>query len=284
MVAVDSENNLLAAGSSEAQSEGDHDDLMLVKLDGVSGSISWSRVITDDVYDLKAGGVSCAGTDILVSAHSYNGTNYDPVVFRLDSAGDFIWQKRILTQQGYDAYAGQITPDVYGNIYVATSYSLIVANFNDVTSQSAATLIKLNSEGVVQWTRRIGPGPCDSVSLSLSVDDLGDVYLAATTLVFGPGATSNFEGFQTASNKIVLARYNTQGTVIWQRYLDAPGLWENINYNSNSIKGNLMAVKADRLLLAGTSISATIIGGPQGSLDSFVVQLPTSGDTIQIGV
>ena len=284
VVAVDSANNLIAAGSSEAQSEGDHDDVMLVKLNGVSGSISWSRVITDNVNDLKAAGVSCVGTDILVSGHRYNGTNYEPVVFKLDSTGDLIWQKLINTLQSYDAYAGQITSDVYGNIYVATSYSLIGANFNDVGNQSAATLIKLNSSGVVQWTRRIGPGPCDSVSLSLSVDDLGDVYLAATTLVFGPGATSNFDGFQTASNKIVLARYNTQGTVIWQRYLDAPGLWENINYDSNSIKGNLMAVRADRLLLAGTSISTTIIGGPQGSLDGFVVQLPTSGDTIQIGV
>lgn len=284
VVAVDSDNNLIAAGSSEAQSEGDHEDLMLVKLNGVSGSISWSRVITDNLYNLKAAGVSCVGTDIMVSGHRFNGTNYEPAVFKLDSTGDLIWQKLINTLQSYDAYAGQIATDVYGNIYVATSYSLVVANFNDVTNQTAATLIKLNSQGDVQWTRRIGPGPCDSASLSLSVDDLGDVYLAATTLVFGPGATSNFEGFQTASNKIVLARYNTQGTVIWQRYLDAPGLWENINYDSDSIKGNLMAVRADRLLLAGTSISATIIGGPQGSLDSFVVQLPTSGDTIQIGV
>ena len=287
VVAVDSANNLIAAGSSEAQSEGDHEDLMLVKLNGVSGSISWSRVITDNLYNLKAAGVSCVGTDIMVSGHRFNGTNYEPAVFKLDSTGDLIWQKLIVFQPGYesyDAYAGQIATDVYGNIYVATSYSLVVANFNDVSNQTAATLIKLNSQGDVQWTRRIGPGPCDSASLSLSVDDLGDVYLAATTLVFGPGATSNFDGFQTASNKIVLARYNTQGTVIWQRYLDAPGLWENINYNSNSIKGNLMAVRADRLLLAGTSISTTIIGGPQGSLDSFVVQLPTSGDTIQIGV
>lgn len=283
VVAVDSENNLLAAGSSEAQSEGNHDDLMLVKLDGVSGSISWSRVITDDVYDLKAGGVSCAGTDILVSAHSYNGTHYDPVVFRLDSAGDFIWQKQILTQQGYDAYAGQITTDVYGNIYVATSYTLVVANFDDVDSQTAATLIKLNNEGDVQWTRRIGPGPCGSVSLSLSVDSLGDVYLAATTFVYGPGATSNIDGFFSGSSKIVLARYNTQGAVLWQRYLDAPGLWEGFDYSSSSIKGNLMAVKADRLLLAGTSVSATIFEGPQGDLAGFVVQLPTSGDTIQIG-
>ena len=284
VVAVDSENNLIAAGSSEAQSEGDHDDLMLVKLNGVSGSISWSRVITDNVNDLKAAGVSCVGTDILLSAHRYNGANYEPAVFRLDSAGDFIWQKLIVTQQGYDAYSGQIAADVYGNIYVATSYDLAVVNWDDVSNQSAATLTKLNSEGVVQWTRRIGPGPCGSVSLSLSVDDLGDVYLAATTFVYGPGATSDFDGFVSGSSKIVLARYNTQGAVIWQRYLDAPGLWEGFDYSSESIKGNLIAVKADRLLLAGTSISVLVLEGPQGPLDGFVVQLPTSGDTIQIGV
>lgn len=283
VVSVDGEGNLIAACASQAQGQGAYNSLMVVKLNPESGSITWSKVITDLTRDLVVGGVSCVGTHILLSARTDNGFTLDTVVFKLDGDGVIMWQNKILSQQGYDAYAGQITSDVYGNVYVATSYDLFVANAQQVAPSTAAAITKLNSEGVTQWTRRIGPGPCFSVSLSLSVDPAGDVYVAATTLVYGAGTVSDTEGFIAGSNKVVLARYTPQGAVVWQRYLDAPALWENFDQSSNVVSGNLLAVRNGRLLMAGNSSPVEIFDGPREDPTGFVVQLPTSGDTIQIG-
>jgi hypothetical protein len=284
VVAVDSEGSPIAVGSSEAVGEGGFDSLLVTKLNGSTGSVSWSKAITDNTNNLQTGAVACMGTDILLSARSDNGDNLDLAVFKLSAAGDILLQKKILVQQGYSAYAGQIAADVHGNIYLATSYSLNVANFDGVNSQTAATVTKLNNVGAVQWTRRIGPGPCGSVSLSLCVDELGDVYLAATTFAFGPGSTNNdIDQFFEGSTKIVLARYTPTGTVVWQRYLDAPRLWESPNYTSSDVTGNLLAVKGDRLLVAGSSVPSSVLGGALEALTGFVVQLPTSGDHIDIG-
>jgi len=104
---------------------------------------------------------------------------------------------------GYD-YSGPMTIDNLGNVYVAG------------TSQGTGTgydicIIKYNSSGVQQWIQRYnGPGNGNDYAVSIAVDNSGNLIVAGTSL----GATTG--------NDYVVLKYNSGGTLIWERRYNGP--------------------------------------------------------------
>jgi hypothetical protein len=203
-----------------------------------------------------------------------------------------VWSKSLETADTYDMYGGDCASDALGNIYVVGSYQVDTMNSNPgITGpQSAGILAKLNSSGVVQWTRRLGPGPCGSFATGLTVTATGNVYLSAITFEKGTAAYLEgapeflFEGF--GSNKMIVVRYDTQGGVIWQRYVDIANLYER--WNDEQLVGQAVAVFGDKFAVAGygdsfDNVPVDDLDSDDDEFDCFVVQLPTDGTALTIG-
>ena len=83
-----------------------------------------------------------------------------------------------------------------------------------------------------------------------------------------------------------MVRYNTQGAVIWQRYVDVVNLKEE---PSDFNRGQAVAVFGNKFAVDGYGLSTNNAGGAEGSetaddeRDYFVVQLPTDGTELTIG-
>jgi hypothetical protein len=113
-------------------------------------------------------------------------------------------------------------------VFVSINCSVeIVTEETDTLTRTAVVITKLNSSGVVQWTRRVGPGPCASVGTGIDCDSLGNVYLSAlTTAQKNPTRDNeNFDpfDFRVARDVLAIAKYSTSGVVLWQRYIEADG-------------------------------------------------------------
>ncbi len=208
---------------------------------------------------------------------------------KLDQDLERVWTKSLEAPDGYNMDGGDCASDALGNIYAVGTYSVNTVNTQGTTDQSAAILVKLNSSGAVQWTRRVGPGPCGSFHAGMTATATGDVYLSALTLAkktdgyFADAPEVIQEVF--GSNKLIVARYNTQGAVIWQRYVDVANLNED---HDEGARNQAMAVFGDKFAVDGYGFSTNYQrsdedGTADDETDYFVVQLPIDGTELTIG-
>jgi hypothetical protein len=216
---------------------------------------------------------------------------------KLDEDLEPVWSKRLEAPNNYDMYGGDCASDALGNIYVVGTYNVETTNSNSDDSnfddQSAGILTKLNSSGVVQWTRRLGPGPCGSWIAGLTATATGDVYLSSLTFAKKTGplpGAAEYEREFLGQKKMIVARYDTQGAVVWQRYVDVANLEEE-EYNSEGGpggRGQAIAVFGDKFAVDGYGYSWNTTPFEDGQsaddeYDYFVVQLPTAGTALTIG-
>jgi hypothetical protein len=203
-----------------------------------------------------------------------------------------VWSKTIDTAGTYDMYGGDCASDALGNIYAVGAFRIDTMNTDpEFTGPvSAGILTKLNSSGVVQWTRRLGPGPCGSFVTGLTATATGNVYLSAVTFVNETrGEFADYPEFvqqAAGANKMIVVRYDTQGAVIWQRYVDVANLFED--YDEEAGRGQAIAVFGDKFAVDGYGRSSNTTPFSASDTDDyeddyFAVQLPTDGTALTIG-
>lgn len=177
------------------------------------------------------------------------GGNYAPVVAKISTTskiGSVVWQRR-LALSGSNLYSRGMATDAAGNIYVSA--------YNASTDTDGSKIIKLNSAGSLQWQRKLYDAALGTSVRAIAVDPAGSVYVAgviastpyktftakynnAGTLQWqrtlslagetGMGAESAAVDSvgnvyvlgtcgTTASKKILLAKYNSAGTLQFQK-------------------------------------------------------------------
>jgi len=271
--------------------------VVVMEINASTGAVEIKRQIA---YELEDDLVVLTGIDVdpnenvfVTGFYNDSGTDKKKMfIEKLDENLERVWTKSLETADTYDMYGGDCASDALGNIYVVGSYRVDTMNSTPeyAGTQSAGILAKLNSLGVVQWTRRLGPGPCGSFATGLTVTASGNVYLSAVTFAKNTdGALESIPEFVAeafGSNKMIVVRYDTQGTVIWQRYVDIANLYEA--YDDEQLAGQAVAVFGDKFAVAGYGISWDNVpfeagGSDDDESDYFVVQLPTDGTALTIG-
>jgi len=112
-------------------------------------------------------------------------------------------------------------------------------------------LAKYNSSGTIQWQRVLG-GTGQNEGRGIAVDSLDNVYVTATTDEAGAG-----------SDDFGIVKYNSSGTIQWQRVLGGTG----------AEAGWAVAIdSSDNLYVVGQT-SSTGAGG----VDSLLAKLPSDG-------
>lgn len=135
---------------------------------------------------------------------------FDAFLSKYDAAGNPLWTRQLGTAS-HDASRG-VAADSMGNVYISGgtfgSFDGSPVGFNDDAFTS-----KYDAAGNLQWTRQLG-SPVGERSYGVSVDGLGNIYIAGTTegSLGGPSAGA-FDAF--------VAKYDAAGDLKWTRQLGA---------------------------------------------------------------
>lgn len=239
-VAIDSSQNVYAVGFSANSGNAD---VIIAKYDS-SGTIQWQRALGGASGDAGQGVAVDASGDVYISGYTASigaGSN-DILIAKYNSSGTLQWQ-RVLG--GTDSDLGQgIALDSSSNVYVV-SYAVISADTQII-------LCKYNSSGVIQWQRSLaGPGATD-FGYSVAVDSSDNVYISGRSL--NPTA---------GSGDVVIAQYNTSGTLQWQRRLGGSG---------NDFGYGVAVDSSSNIYVAGVTASAGA-----GSNDALIAKYNSSG-------
>ena len=195
-----------------------------------------------------------------------NDTNNRILVAKYAANGTIAWQKAVTVDAGFDCDGADADIDGDGNIYVCGNFS--------TDSQSpwlkAMIIIKFNSSGVKQWTRKV-QGDCEDYASSIVVGPDNCLYLSAITASNGNSADDY---------SMVVAKYNLDGTVAWQRLLDNITTWTFSGglFFGPGGSGSTIAVRTGYVAVVGG------FGDPAGTIPhAILAQFDSEGTVFAIG-
>lgn len=293
-IAVDATDNLLVAGVTTNTSG--NNDILIIKYNS-SGDIVWQKTISSALSDYGQGiATDSAGNVYVVGTTTSSSSSSNIILIKLSSAGNVLWQRGL---SGGGADVGySIAVDSANNVYL-TGYTtsqgsggadIFIAKYNtsgallwqrsvggtnndygygaatdnlgnlyivgDSSSQgigmSDIVLIKYDSSGNSLWQRTIGGVAAES-GYSVTCDGSNNVYITGQTQSQGAGW-----------NDIILLKYNSSGTMMWQRALgDTSGV---INDRGNGV----CVDKYNNVFLIGQT--------GQSMTDIVVAKMPGDGD------
>ena len=219
----------------------------------------------DDVLGTVLGSTigGADGTDdmvVKVETTAANDTVNRMVVVKYAANGTIAWQKAVQFDANEDCRGTDADIDADGNIYVCGNY--------DTEIGVAMSLVKFNSSGVEQWSRRI-VGDCVDFATSVVVGPDNNLYLSGVTTT--PGAESV---------RWVVAKYSTTGSVVWQRLIENTASWTFTgSLFFENAGGSNIAVGPDYVALAGGFGAFIIDEDPTAT----VVQIDTNGTLFSVG-
>ena len=241
---VDSSDNIYAFGRTSSEGEG-QTDFLLAKYNS-SGTIQWQKNFADDGGDHVAYSVAIDSSD---NAYIFGWTDTsgaglrDFALIKFNSSGSLQWQR---TLGGSSQDMGQsVFIDSSDNIYVVGITMSVGAGGTDFL------LAKYNSSGTIQWQRILG-GSGNEWGYAVTADSVGNVYITGYTDSEGEGLTDT-----------LIAKYNSSGTIQWQRVLGG----------SQFDRGYAIAVNSlDDLYVFGQTNSTG-----EGQNDMLLAKLPNDG-------
>lgn len=209
-VSTDGQNNYVVVGYGRNVSG--NDDIYVLKYD-IDGNIEWEATPYDRGYnDYPIAAAFGPSGAVFVVGYSSNGTDYDFFTAKYDSNGDLdsSWSPNpVIYSSGYgDDIAKAMAIDSDGNIYVTGLVTNAAGNADFYTVKYNG----LDGSEEVGWPVTYGgyAGGFDE-AVAIALDPVnGEVVVAGSTY------TVNSE------NDFHVIRYNTDGSLVWQRTLDRP--------------------------------------------------------------
>jgi hypothetical protein len=233
---------------------------VLTKFSG-SGDTLWTQQI--DTLDKQL--ATAVSTDSLgsVFVSGYDNIYTGPAglngfLSKYDSLGSLLWSKQFGSERREETT--RVSADGLGNVYVAGYTG------GDLLGQHAglgdAFLIKYDSLGNQLWGRQFGTAQAERVH-GLSVDGLGNVYIAGTTQgsLGGPNA-----GLQD----LFIRKYDGFGNVLWTRQLGTS------DYENNT---RVAADQLGNVFVAGSTYQS-LAGPVSGVEDAYLLKYGGNGDLI----
>ncbi len=243
-IAVDSSGNVYIAGHTASQGAGGND-VLIAKYD-TSGAIQWQRSLGKGTGDTGYGIAVDASGNVYVTGYTDPSTagNYDVLIAKYNTSGTIQWQRRLGNSTSTEFGRG-IAVDSSGNVYVTGD---VIST--DGTNREAL-ITKYNTSGTIQWQRSLG-GATGDYGYGIAVDSSGNVYIAGYTASQGAGG-----------NDVLIAKYNTSGTIQWQRSLGGSG----------TDRGQAIAVDSS----GNVYVTGYTASQGAGGNDVLITKLPASG-------
>jgi uncharacterized delta-60 repeat protein len=175
---------------------------VLVTKYNTSGTIQWQRVLgganTDEGYGIC---VDSNGNCYIAGYDADNpGASTELLIAKYDTSGTIQWKRKLGGSPNQDNGYG-IVVDSSGNSYVVGYTRNAGSGLQD------ALIAKYDTSGVIQWQRVLG-GANSDCAYGVAVDSSGNCYITGYTESTGAGGAD-----------VLIAKYNTSGTIQWQRVL-----------------------------------------------------------------
>lgn len=197
-IATDASGNVYVAGNSDINASATNN-YQIAKYNSTS-TLQWQYSLGASNEERVYGIAVDASSNVYLCGYIFDGTSVDNGIVKLNSSGTLQWQRRLGSSGSDDAGFG-IAVDASGNVYTC--------GYTTAPGSNAFLLAKYNSSGTIQWQRRLwGSSGNQSTGQSVAVDNSGNAYVC---------------GYSTAAgnNDIQLAKYDTSGTLQWQRRLSS---------------------------------------------------------------
>lgn len=141
-------------------------------------------------------------------------TSSTNVIFKTNPVGILQWAVSLTSSSGtYQTPQGRnssLAVDSSGNVYYACTLAI-----NATPSQLVYGVVKLNSSGAVQWSSFLSSTSGSSPCCTIGVDSSDNVYVC--------NFADNFSGTISAC----LAKYNSSGTLQWQKSISGVNVFTN---------------------------------------------------------
>lgn len=280
--AVDSSGNFYAVGTAPSE-------VLAVKYNSTGGVVWQNEYDTGGTFS-RAFGAALDSSDNLYMCGITSNNGIDLELIKVNSSGTHQWTRN-LGDSNFD-FGYKVAIDGSDNVYIS-GYK------EDASSNADGLIAKYNSSGTLQWHRELG-GSSDERGYAVTTDSSGNVYLGGETNSQGTG------------DACFIAKYNSSGTLQWQRNLDDSennffralacdpddnvygigrsrdntdnhNVWLIVKYNSSGTlqwqrtldAGNFM----DGYYIAGVTEESIYLVGQYDhtKTDSLLVKLPTDG-------
>ena len=233
---IDSSGNIILAGDSGSVGGLGSNDVLVIKYNS-SGTLQWARYITSSTFDSSRGIVTDASNNIYVAGEANN----KGLIVKYNSSGTLQWQKSFTASGAFDIY--DLAMDSLGNLIcigVINGYSA-AGNYGIFT-------FKMDSSGNAVWSRHLdigasGNGYAGKIAIDSSDNIIVTGYISGITPL-----------------KSIIIKYNSSGTLQWQRDMTGPG---------NTIMPQIALDSSDNMILAGWT--------NPGTIDAGVAKLPSDG-------
>lgn len=233
-VAVGSNDDvyLLAAGGAEGSFTGG----ALIAKYNSSAEIQWQRSLSDN-YGIGPYGIALDSSDNVYVAGFLSETPWKAFAAKYSSTGSFQWGSRYY-QISVNYRLSGIATDSSGFVYLSGGH---------ITSYGS--LIKLSGAAAIQWQKQYASG--QSVYLAkVQTDASGNVYCVYTNQTGSPA-------------KMLLVKYNTSGSLLWQRFISGA--------NADGARPIAINSSGDIFVVGHTSLEGS------GLSDIFIVKYNSSG-------
>jgi uncharacterized delta-60 repeat protein len=240
-----------------------------------SGVIQWQRSLTSTGNSVRGDAVAVDS-----SGNAYftgfiqipSSGNIYAQIAKYNSSGTIQWQKRLGSSANTTRASGAAI-DSSGNLYICGPGSITGTEGDFLIAKYDA------NSGAVIWQRTLGDTTNSQFGTSIVVDSFDNVYIAGYSFV-----GSDVEG--------TIAKYNTSGTIQWQRRItgtfiqinsiavDSFGNIYGSGVKSNGSDSNALLVKFNAY---GTLVWQRILYGPSLQAQAFGVETDSLGNVYVCG-
>ena len=202
-IALDSSGGVYIGGITSSAGQGSND-MMIAKYNS-SGVIQWQRALGTSGNDQGLYVATDSSNNVyLCGTSATSGAGMEELIIaKYNSSGTIQWQRRLGGSANDVAYG--VATDSSDNVYVCGST-------RSNSSNDDAVIAKYNSSGTIQWQRVLYSSVQSDLARRITTDSSGNVYICGRTSSIGQG-----------NGDLLIAKYNTSGTIQWQRILGGNG-------------------------------------------------------------
>lgn len=219
-VSVDSAGNSYITGRTQGSLNGPNagsSDVFLAKYSS-TGSLLWKRQIGTSNSDQAYGVVVDSTGNVYITGFTFGslgGSNVgssDLFLAKYSSTGTLLWTRQFGTSGVEEAHG--IASDGAGNVYVSGFTSGALGGSN--AGSFDAFLSKYSATGTLIWTRQLGTSSGD-YGQWVALDNTGNAFIAGQT-------NGSLGGPNAGSSDAFLAKYTTNGSLLWKRQFGTANL------------------------------------------------------------
>jgi hypothetical protein len=166
------DNNVVLCGYLDGAPFGGWNDLWIMKISSTTGDVLWCKIMgnagTDDAYSV----VEDSNHNLLVCGFSNYPGGSDFLQIKLDESGNIIWANKI-------GRSGVGEGGLVGRTSILTSDDgHVMLGRGDYGSDTINIVVKINSDGSVGWSKRLGTSNDFIAGGSGTLDSDGDILVA----------------------------------------------------------------------------------------------------------